>query len=271
MARHLLLALAFACITAGCQAHFVNFTLPNLPYSTSVFEPNIDNTTMYLHWFKHTQTYATKLNDAILTTCLGQGLALTPLSQLVQKVGATVPCGSNRCKAIRNTDCETAIRHQAGGLYNHGLFFLHTLAPTGIQNYNVKASNALRKAITSAFGSLDNFKANFTTAATGVFGSGWTWLVYTPATRKLSITTTPNQDNPIMGLYSPKSYPILGLDVWEHAYYLKYQNKRADYVAAFLGGNIINWAGVSNLYDKAVTGKYPSLNVLDLNQTTWVA
>lgn len=175
MARHLLLALAFACITAGCQAHFVNFTLPNLPYSTSVFEPNIDNTTMYLHWFKcaaaagagaseiasagdlataaccfccrnatcacwlvlpcpqmsaiaasrhvclqvrsclssflcrHTQTYATKLNDAILTTCLGQGLALTPLSQLVQKVGATVPCGSIRCKAIRNTDCETAV------------------------------------------------------------------------------------------------------------------------------------------------------------------
>ncbi|KAL4440072.1 hypothetical protein ABPG75_003073 [Micractinium tetrahymenae] len=269
MAPRLLLALAVACLAADCRAHFVNFTLPTLPYATTLFEPNIDNATMTIHYTKHTQTYATKLNDAILTTCLGQGLALTPLSQLVQKVGASVPCGAKLCKAIRNADCEKAVRNQGGGLFNHGLFFLHNLAPTGAQDYETHASRALRDAVKQAFGSYDTLKANFSTTAAGVFGSGWAWLVYNPATRKLSITTTPNQDNPMMGLFTPRSYAILGLDVWEHAYYIKYQNRRADYITAFLNGKIINWQGVSLLYAKAVNGQYPNLNVLDLQQGPW--
>ncbi|GAB4819101.1 hypothetical protein N2152v2_006147 [Parachlorella kessleri] len=173
--------------------------------------------TQQLHWTKHTNTYVTNLNNALATCPELDGL---PLIELLQDVG------------VYNGTCATAVRNNAGGVYNHFLFFLHVLAPYNTSSFEADASENLKAAIDDTFGSFDAFKARFKAAALSVFGSGWAWLCL-PETGGLAITTTPNQDNPLMP-------------------YLKYQNKRADYIDAFW--NVVNWQGVSELFDQQANG-----------------
>jgi Fe-Mn family superoxide dismutase len=193
------------------------FELPALPYSKDALEPHIDSQTMDIHHGKHHQTYVSKLNDAI------QGkpeLEKKSLEQLLSDLSA-VP-----------EDIRTAVRNNGGGHYNHSLFW-KILGP----GKGGAPSGKVADAIKGAFGSFDSFKEKFTQAALTRFGSGWAWLVLDGG--KLAVMSTPNQDSPIM----EKKTPVLGLDVWEHAYYLKYQNRRPDYVAAFW--NVVNWDEVA--------------------------
>ena len=190
------------------------FTLPNLPYPASALEPHIDAQTMEIHHAKHHQTYITNLNKAL------EGkpqLQSRTIQDLISDLNA-VP-----------EDIRTVVRNNGGGHANHSLFW--TLM--GPQKGG-KPSGELAKAIDKDFGSFDAFKEKFETAAKGRFGSGWAWLVL-DKNGKLEVCSTANQDNPLM----EGKKPILGLDVWEHAYYLKYQNRRPDYVAAFW--NVVNW------------------------------
>ncbi len=203
------------------------FTLPPLPYAFNALEPHIDAQTMQIHHDKHHGTYVNNLNAAIERA---PELAKKSLDDLVAGV-ATVP------EAVR-----TAVRNNAGGHWNHSLFWLW-LDPA---KKGGEPSGALGDAVKKSFGDYAKFKEQFTAAATGRFGSGWAWLLHKDG--KLAITSTPNQDNPVMEGTRP-SHVLLGLDVWEHAYYLKYQNRRPEYIAAFW--NVVNWAEVSKRFDKA--------------------
>ncbi len=197
------------------------FSLPALPYAFDALEPHIDAETMQIHHDRHHQGYVNNLNAAVAKA---PELAGKPVEAIVGNLSA-VP------EAIR-----TAVRNNGGGHANHSLFWqVMTKGPAG------KPAGELAKAIDTKFGSLASFQDQFTKAALSVFGSGWAWLSLTKS-KELVIETTPNQDNPWMS----GNTPILGLDVWEHAYYLKYQNKRADYIAAW--HNVVNWDFVSERY-----------------------
>jgi superoxide dismutase, Fe-Mn family len=193
------------------------YELPKLPYAYDALEPFIDTTTMQIHHDKHHAAYVTNLNAAIEKH---PELATTPLEELLADLG----------KAPE--DIRTAVRNHGGGAWNHTLFW---------ESMGPKAGGApageLAKVIEFHFNSFENFKAEFEKAAMGRFGSGWAWLVKRGS--GLAIVTTPNQDNPL----SERMTPVLGLDVWEHAYYLKYQNRRAEYVSAWW--NVVNWEAVA--------------------------
>jgi Fe-Mn family superoxide dismutase len=188
------------------------FTLPPLPYGYDALEPTIDAETMTLHHTKHHQAYVDKLNEGV-----GEdGLEGQSLEQILAGI-------SGRSKKVRNN---------GGGHWNHS-FFWETMAPGGSQ-----PSGRILDAINSTFGGFDQFKTKFNEAGVGQFGSGWVWLVAAPG-RGLQITSTPNQDNPLMDDAPVKGTPILGNDVWEHAYYLKYNNRRPEYLGAWW--NVVNW------------------------------
>jgi Fe-Mn family superoxide dismutase len=196
------------------------FTLPDLPYAENALEPAIDARTMNIHRTKHHQAYVTNLNKALEAH---PDWAARSIDEISTRIGE-VP------EAVR-----MAVRNNGGGHWNHS-FFWTTLAPAG---QGGSPSPALAKAIDAAFGSMDGLKEKFAAAAAGRFGSGWAWLVKKPD-GTVAITSTPNQDNPLMkGVADVLGTPILGLDVWEHAYYLHYQNRRPDYVTAWW--SVVNW------------------------------
>lgn len=194
----------------------MSFSLPALPYATDALEPHIDKATMEIHHGKHHNAYVTNLNKALESA---PELAGKTIEELLANNLAIVP------DAIK-----APVRNNGGGHYNHSLFW--TILGPGAGG---KPTGKLAAAIDAAFGSFDAFKEKFGAAATTRFGSGWAWLVKT-ADGKLEISSTPNQDNPFM----EGKHPVIGLDVWEHAYYLKYQNRRPDYIAAWW--NAVNWA-----------------------------
>jgi Fe-Mn family superoxide dismutase len=195
-----------------------SFSLPALPYAFDALEPHIDRLTMEIHHDRHHKAYVDNLNKALPGT-----------TKSIEEILASV------------SSQPVAVRNNGGGHWNHS-FFWNVLAPAK----GSKPSTALAKQIDTDFGSFDAFKAEFAKAATSRFGSGWAWLIKKDG--KLVISSTPNQDNPLMDLAEVKGQPILALDVWEHAYYLKYMNKRADYIAAFW--NLVNWDFVSTNFDK---------------------
>jgi len=199
------------------------FTLAPLPYNYDALEPYIDTQTMTIHHDKHHAAYVTNLNAALEKH---PELGGWSLDDIIQKLN-NVP-----------EDIRTAVRNHGGGHYNHELFW-QIMGP----NAGGDPTGALRRAIESDFGSLENFKAEFEKAAMGRFGSGWAWLVVRPD-NILAVVSTPNQDNPL----TDGSKPLAGLDVWEHAYYLKYQNRRAEYTSAWW--NIINWDEVAHRFGK---------------------
>ncbi|MFN2745317.1 MULTISPECIES: superoxide dismutase SodA [Bacillus] len=199
------------------------YKLPELPYAYDALEPHIDKETMNIHHTKHHNTYVTKLNEAVAGK---QDLESKSVEELVANLDA-VP------ESIR-----TAVRNNGGGHANHSLFWT-LLSPNG----GGVPSGELAEAIDKKFGSFDQFKEDFAAAAAGRFGSGWAWLVVNNG--ELEITSTPNQDSPL----SEGKTPVLGLDVWEHAYYLNYQNRRPDYIKAFW--NVVNWDEVARLYSEA--------------------
>jgi Fe-Mn family superoxide dismutase len=205
-------------------------TLPELGYAYDALEPHIDARTMEIHHSKHHQAYITNLNNAIAGKA---DLEAKHICELVSNLAA-VP-----------EDIRTAVRNNAGGHLNHS-FFWKLIAPGGAK----APSGDLAKAIDAAFGSFDAFKEAFAKAGATRFGSGWAWLCKDDS-GKLSVCSTANQDNPIMGkdFGGCGAYPILGLDVWEHAYYLHYQNRRPDYIAAFW--NVVNWDVVAECYAKS--------------------
>ena len=198
------------------------FTLPALPYAFDALEPHIDTTTMQIHHGKHHQAYVDNLNKAIA----GTDNENKSLEELVSQAGKISP----------------AVRNNGGGHWNH-TFFWESLAPkTG-----GTPSGKIAEAIDSVFGSFDEFKTKFAAGGVGRFGSGWVWLIVKDG--KLEISSTPNQDNPLMDVAEVKGTPLLGVDVWEHAYYLKYQNKRPDYLLAIW--NVINWKKVAERFETA--------------------
>jgi superoxide dismutase, Fe-Mn family len=195
------------------------FELPGLGYDYSALEPHIDAQTMEIHHTKHHQAYTDKLNEAVK----GGDLEGKSIEEILRNV-------SNHSATVRNN---------GGGYFNHNLFW-KVIAPGGSRDPGGEFKNALN----DTFGSLNNFREAFTQAALTRFGSGWAWLVL--QNDKLVISSTPNQDNPLMDVAEVQGTPILGLDVWEHAYYLKYQNKRADYANAFW--NLVNWDEVTRRF-----------------------
>jgi Fe-Mn family superoxide dismutase len=198
------------------------FTLPALPYAHDALEPHIDALTMQIHHGKHHQAYVDNLNKAIA----GTPHENKSLEELVKAAGTISP----------------AVRNNGGGHWNHS-FFWELLAP----NAGGAPTGALAAAINDVFGSFDSFKEKFNTAGATRFGSGWAWLIINNGT--LQITSTPNQDNPLMDVAEVKGTPLLGVDVWEHAYYLKYQNRRPEYMGAIW--NVINWNKVAENFAKA--------------------
>jgi Fe-Mn family superoxide dismutase len=200
------------------------FTLPALPYATDALEPHIDKMTMEIHHGKHHQAYVTNLNKALE----GKPEANNSIDDIIKNI----------------SKYPMAVRNNGGGHYNHSLFWT-LLSPSG----GGEPSGALSNAINSTFGSFADFKTKVNEAGATRFGSGWAWLIVTHD-KKLAVSSTPNQDNPLMDIAEVKGTPILGIDVWEHAYYLKYQNRRPDYLAAIW--NVINWNHVAELYNKAV-------------------
>ena len=206
------------------------FTLPNLPYALDALEPHIDAKTMEIHHGKHHATYISKLNAALEGN---PSLSSKSIEELISNIKA-LP------EAIRG-----AVRNNGGGHYNHSMFWNTIGAKAGGQ-----PTGDIGKAIDKSFGSFDKFKEAFAAAAVNRFGSGWAWLCADGD--KLSICSTANQDNPLMDVVTDaQGFPILGLDVWEHAYYLKYQNRRPDYIAAFW--NIVNWNAVEKNLKSAKT------------------
>ena len=197
------------------------FTLPALPYDYDALEPHIDKLTMQIHHDKHHQAYVDNLNKAIA----GTENENKSLEDLIKNAGKISP----------------AVRNNGGGHWNHS-FFWEILSPNG----GGKPEGKLALAIDEAFGSFDEMKEKFNAAGAGRFGSGWAWLIANDG--KLSITSTPNQDNPLMDVAENKGTPILGADVWEHAYYLKYQNKRGDYLKAFW--EAVNWKKAAEHFEK---------------------
>ena len=198
------------------------FELPALPYSFQALEPHIDAMTMEIHHGKHHAAYVSKLNDAIKGT--------DAESKTIEEIMRSI---SNYPMAVRNN---------GGGHYNHSLFWT-LMSPSG----GGHPTGALAGAIDKAFGSFDAFKSEFSAAAVNRFGSGWAWLC-ADGSGALFISSTPNQDNPLMDITEKKGHPLLGLDVWEHAYYLKYQNRRPDYISAFW--NVVNWGAVAARFEK---------------------
>ncbi len=198
------------------------FTLPALPYAHDALEPHIDTTTMQIHHGKHHQAYVDNLNKAVA----GTPNESKTLEELVKHAGTISP----------------AVRNNGGGHWNHN-FFWESLAP--------KAGGAptgnLATDIDNSFGSFDAFKEKMNAAGTTRFGSGWAWLLIKDG--KLEVSSTPNQDNPLMDVAEVKGTPLLGIDVWEHAYYLKYQNRRPEYLTAFW--NVVNWPKVAERYEAA--------------------
>jgi superoxide dismutase, Fe-Mn family len=200
-----------------------NYQLPALPYEANALEPHFDGQTMNIHHDRHHATYVNNLNAALEGL---DDLSSKSVEELIANLDA-VP-----------ENIRTAVRNNGGGHANHSLFWT-ILAP----NAGGAPTGEIAEGINQAFGSYDQFKEEFTKAATGRFGSGWAWLVVDNG--QLAITSTPNQDSPLM----EGKKPVLGLDVWEHAYYLNYQNKRPDYIGAFF--NLINWDEVNKLYNQA--------------------
>jgi len=198
------------------------FELPSLKYSFDALEPHIDTKTMQIHHGKHHAGYTNNLNNAIKGTDLETMSIETILGEL----------------DLNNA----AVRNNGGGFFNHSLFW-NVMSPNG----GGVPSGDLASAINDSFGSFDEFKSAFSKAAGTRFGSGWAWLCVHPG-GKLEVCSTPNQDNPLMKGVGCGGQPILGLDVWEHAYYLNYQNRRPDYISGFF--NVINWDFVSELYSK---------------------
>jgi Fe-Mn family superoxide dismutase len=198
------------------------FTLPALPYAPDALEPHIDKATMEIHHGKHHQAYVTNLNKALE----GKPEADSSIEDILTNISKFAP----------------AVRNNGGGHYNHSLFWT-LLSPNG----GGEPTGELAEAIKSTFGSFEDLKTKVSEAGATRFGSGWAWLIV--ADGKLAVTSTPNQDNPLMDIAEVKGTPILGIDVWEHAYYLKYQNRRPDYLAAIW--NVINWDKVAELYAKA--------------------
>jgi len=198
------------------------FEIPKLPYEYNALEPNIDAKTMEIHHGKHHQAYVTNLNNAVK----GTDAENMSLLEILGSISKLTP----------------AIRNNGGGHYNHSLFWT-IMGP----NAGGEPTGALNDAIVATFGSFIAFKEQFASAGATRFGSGWAWLIVHD--NKLVITSTPNQDNPLMDIAEVKGTPILGLDVWEHAYYLHYQNRRPDYIGAFW--NVVNWTKVSELFAEA--------------------
>jgi Fe-Mn family superoxide dismutase len=198
------------------------FTLPALPYAHDALEPHIDTLTMQIHHGKHHQAYVDNLNKAIA----GTEHENKSLDQLIAQAGKI----------------STAVRNNGGGHWNHS-FFWESLAP----NAGGTPSGKLAEAINAAFGSFDAFKEKFNSAGMTRFGSGWAWLIVKDG--KLEVCSTANQDNPLMDVAETKGIPLLGVDVWEHAYYLKYQNRRAEYLGAFW--NVIDWNRIAQRFDAA--------------------
>jgi Fe-Mn family superoxide dismutase len=195
------------------------YELPALGYAYNALEPFIDAKTMEIHHTKHHQAYINKLNEALEKEPQLKQIPLEALLKMIQSLP----------DSVKNT-----IRNHGGGYYNHSFFW--TLLKT-----NTKPSAAVELAIQNSFGSMEQFKKDFEKAGSGLFGSGWVWVINQMGT--LKIVTTANQDNPLMDIAEHKGKPVLALDVWEHAYYLKYQNKRADYLTAFW--NVLNWDQVA--------------------------
>ena len=198
------------------------FELPELPYPLDALEPHIDARTMEIHHDKHHQAYVDNANKALE----GTALADAPVEEVLRRLDELPE------------DKRTAVRNNAGGHANHTMFW-EIMGPDG----GGEPSGALADAISSAFGSLDDMKAQVNDAGVKRFGSGWAWIIVVGG--NLQITSTPNQDTPVM----EGKTPILGIDVWEHAYYLKYQNRRPDYLAAWW--NVVNWDAVAKRYDAA--------------------
>ncbi|PLT30998.1 superoxide dismutase [Peribacillus deserti] len=199
------------------------FELPQLPYAYDALEPNIDKETMNIHHTKHHNTYVTNLNNALEGN---EELSSKSVEEVISNLDA-VP-----------ENVRTAVRNNGGGHANHTLFW-QILSPNG----GGEPTGELADAINSKFGSFENFKEEFSKAATTRFGSGWAWLAVNNG--EIEVTSTPNQDNPLM----EGKTPLLGLDVWEHAYYLKYQNRRPEYINSFW--NVVNWEEVNNRYNQA--------------------
>ena len=200
----------------------MSFTLPALPYAFDALEPHIDKQTMEIHHDKHHQGYVDNLNKAVA----GSDNENKSIEDLLKNAGSISP----------------AVRNNGGGHWNHS-FFWEILAP----NAGGKPEGAVAQAIDEAFGSFDAFKEKFNAAGATRFGSGWAWLIVKDG--KLEVCSTPNQDNPLMDVAEVKGHPILGADVWEHAYYLKYQNKRPAYLVAFW--NVVNWKKVAEHFEAA--------------------
>lgn len=196
------------------------FQLPNLPYAFNALEPDIDARTMEIHHGKHHQAYITNLNNAIAGTD-AEKMSIEDICKNISKYPAPV-------------------RNNGGGHYNHSMFWT-VMGP----NAGGTPEGELGNAIKSAFGSFDEFKTKFADAGVKRFGSGWAWLIKNTS-GKLEICSTPNQDNPLMDVAEVKGFPILGCDVWEHAYYLNYQNRRPDYITAWW--NVVNWSEVARRF-----------------------
>lgn len=199
------------------------FELAPLPYPNNALEPHIDAMTMEIHHDRHHAAYTTNLNAAIKDSEWDS----KSIEEILNSISKISP----------------AVRNNGGGYYNHNLFW-SIMGP----NKGGQPSGDLMEAIKKTFGSFDDFKTQFAAAGTTRFGSGWAWLIV-KSDKSLAICSTPNQDNPLMDLAEVKGSPILALDVWEHAYYLKYQNKRPDYIAGFW--NVVNWDAVNALYQSA--------------------
>lgn len=216
------LGLVFAMTATFSMVAMADFKQAPLPYSTDALEPSIDKTTMEIHYGKHHKAYVDNLNGQIKTYPELDTLKIEDVQKQISKYNP-------------------AVRNNGGGHFNH-TFFWESLTPAAKSG---QPNAQLLKKINQDFGSLDAFKTKFNEAATSRFGSGWAWLIVTPE-GKLAVSSTPNQDNPLMDLTEVKGTPLLGLDVWEHAYYLKYQNKRADYTQAFW--DVVNWNKVNERF-----------------------
>lgn len=224
----ILVFLALSVFSPGAPAQTMSgpFSLPPLPYEYSALDAAIDEETMRLHHGKHHQAYIDKLNEEVSKNEALAGQSLEEILAAISNYNSTV-------------------RNNAGGHWNHSFFWTIMAPPaaTGAPSEN------LLTAIEEQFGSLDDFKAAFNQAGINQFGSGWVWLIVTPS-GDLKITSTPNQDNPLMSDAPDKGTPLLGNDLWEHAYYLRYQNRRADYMQGWW--DVVNWARVSDLYEGTV-------------------
>lgn len=212
------------------------FTLPELGFAADALEPYIDATTMTIHHTKHHNAYVTNVNSAIEAFPELKDLGLVDLNKAV---------GSDKIPEA----VAVKVRNNGGGHLNHSFFWKVMTAPSETNG----ASGDLKAAIEASFGSVDQMQQQFNAAAASRFGSGWAWLGV-KGDGSLTITSTPNQDNPLMGCAEHPCIPILGLDVWEHAYYLKYQNRRPEYIAAFW--NVVNWEQVAKNFTEAGAGKF---------------